>query len=90
MKKELNPTMIIVAVVAVVAVLGGLYYMVLGPGSGPGKSKVASPYGLPTSAEDFKKPLPTGSGRNTITGEALPPRTLHPDPVNLLQTPHTR
>jgi flagellar basal body-associated protein FliL len=87
MKKEIKPVIIIVALIAVVALVGGLYYAMMGSGSGGGMSKVASPYGLPKSASDFQRPLPTGSGINAITGEVLPPRKMHPDPAKLMQPP---
>ncbi len=68
MKREVNPVMIVVAVVIVLVLLGGLYYKFLGPGSDQ-KSDVASPYMKP-----FAMPAGNGSGRNGITGEPLPNR----------------
>jgi hypothetical protein len=71
MKKEVSPTMLIVAVAVAVAVIGGLYYKTLGPGARSAQSKAASPQGIPTSAADFQRPRLTGSEVNSITGEPL-------------------
>jgi hypothetical protein len=71
MKQQVSPAVIAVAVVVVLALLGGLYYKFLGPGSVSAQSEVASPYGLPKSPSDFKTPPQGGSGINTITGEPL-------------------
>jgi hypothetical protein len=71
MKKEMSPAMVAVAVVLLLFLVGGIYYRTLGSGSAAGMSKAASPYGLPTSAADFQKPIPSGSGVNAITGEPL-------------------
>jgi hypothetical protein len=71
MKKEITPAMLVIAAVVVLGVVGGLYYTTLGAGGQSRQSNVASPYGLPKSAADFQKPVPTGSGRNSITGEPL-------------------
>jgi len=77
MKREVTPTMILVGAVIALMVLGGLYYRFLGSNTNQ-KSEVASPYGLPKPGEGFKTPPPEGSGRNTITGEPLPPGASHP------------
>jgi hypothetical protein len=71
MKKEVSPGMVAVAVALLLCLVGGIYYRTLGGGSGARPSNIASPYGLPTSAADFQRPLPTGSGINSITGEPL-------------------
>ena len=70
MKKEVSPTILAIGLVVALAIVGGMFYATLGAGAG--RSKVASPYGIPTSAADFQRPKPTGSGINAITGERLP------------------
>lgn len=71
MKKQASPIVVVAAVVLLSVLVAGLYYTFLG--GPPGKAHTASPYGLPT-AEDFKTgPTARPSGRNSITGEALPP-----------------
>jgi hypothetical protein len=71
MKKEVSPAMLVAAVIVAVALIGGLYYKMIGPGSQSAQSKAASPQGIPTSAADFQRPRLTGSGVNSITGEPL-------------------
>lgn len=71
MKKQASPIFIAVAVVLLSVLIISIYYNFLGGPSG--KAQIASPYGVPT-AEDFKAgPKARPSGRNSITGEALPP-----------------
>jgi hypothetical protein len=71
MKKEVSPAMLVVAIVVAVALIGGLYYKMLGPGAQSAQSKAASPQGIPTSGADFQRPHLAGSGVNAITGEPL-------------------
>ena len=87
MKNKAAPAVIVLAVVAVLLVVGGLYYKYVGPGANT-KSQVASPFGLPTGPDAFSKPLPTQStGRNAITGEALDPATHNAAPIAPLAPP---
>ena len=71
MKKEVTPATLAIAAVVILGLIGGIYYTTLGAGGQSRKSDIASPHGLPQSAADFQKPRPTGSGRNSITGEPL-------------------
>jgi hypothetical protein len=67
MKREVSSAMIVVGVVAILVLLGGLYYKFLGPGSATHPRDVSHL----APSELFKLPEPGHNGVNTITGEPL-------------------
>jgi len=76
MKRSLSTPVVVISIIAALIIVGGLGYWYLGKASGAGRSNVASPYsnviGPPKPGENRPLPPQEGSGRNAITGEALP------------------